>query len=256
MELTTKSILITGAAGRIGSATARLAVAAGAEVILTDISNERLRTLKNQLEKFSTANIWTIQCNITVEEELDELLTQAKIYSPKITSAVHCAYPISSGWGTKFGDLKATHLNQDLAMQLGGAILFSQKVLGLFSNQGGGDLVHISSIQGVQSPKFEHYDGTTMSSPIEYAAIKSGIISITKWLAKYHHDLNIRVNCVSPGGILDKQPKIFLERYRKSCANIGMLSSDQVASAILFLLSPAAAAINGHNLIVDDGWSL
>ena len=95
-----------------------------------------------------------------------------------------------------------------------------------------------------------------MSSPIEYAAIKSGIISITRWLAKYYRDCGIRVNCVSPGGIRDAQPASFLEKYHQSCINIGMLKSEHVASAISFLLSPESMAINGQNIIVDDGWSL
>jgi NAD(P)-dependent dehydrogenase (short-subunit alcohol dehydrogenase family) len=129
-------------------------------------------------------------------------------------------------------------------------------MLRCFQDQGHGSLIHLSSIQGVQAPKFEHYVGTGMSSPIEYAAIKSGIISITRWLAKYAANQNIRVNCVSPGGILDAQPEEFLRRYRQSCTNIGMLSAEQVASAIAFLLSPGAAAINGQNIIVDDGWTL
>ena len=95
-----------------------------------------------------------------------------------------------------------------------------------------------------------------MTSPVEYAAIKAGIISITRWLAKYYANKEIRVNCVSPGGIIDDQPSVFLERYRLSCTNIGMLSSDQVAAAIIFLLSPQSAPINGQNIVVDDGWSL
>ena len=125
-----------------------------------------------------------------------------------------------------------------------------------FIEQGYGELIHVSSIQGVQSPKFEHYKNTEMYSPIEYSAIKSGIISMTKWLAKYHKNKNIRVNCVSPGGIKDNQLDIFLKRYKEDCTNIGMLSPDVISNAILFLLSPAANAINGHNLVVDDGWTL
>jgi NAD(P)-dependent dehydrogenase (short-subunit alcohol dehydrogenase family) len=95
-----------------------------------------------------------------------------------------------------------------------------------------------------------------MTSPIEYAAIKAGLISITRWLAKYHSGQNIRVNCVSPGGVADGQPDEFLWRYRESCTNLGMLTGEQVAPAIVFLLSTAAEAINGQNIIVDDGWTL
>ena len=95
-----------------------------------------------------------------------------------------------------------------------------------------------------------------MTSPIEYAAIKAGVIAATRWLAKYHSGKNIRVNCISPGGIIDGQPDEFLQRYRASCTNFGMLKADQIATTIVFLLTPEAEAINGQNLIVDDGWSL
>ena len=117
-------------------------------------------------------------------------------------------------------------------------------------------MVYVSSIQGVAAPKFSHYEGTSMTSPIEYSAVKAGIISMTKWLAKYYSGNNIRVNCVSPGGIIDNQSSQFLDRYRQSCTNYGMLSSGQVAEVITFLLSEASFAINGQNVIVDDGWTL
>ncbi len=255
-DLAGKTILITGAAGRIGSATARLAVTAGAAVILSDIAGDRLRSLEQELTSISKNKVLSVEADITSEEGIDYLLSQSRDCLNPITSAVHSAYPTSSGWGTRFEDLKASYLNQDLSMQLGSAILFSQRILAHFERCGGGDLVHVSSIQGLSAPKFDHYEGTEMSSPVEYAAIKSGIISITRWLARYYSNRGVRVNCVSPGGILDVQPPLFLERYRHACTNIGMLSADQVASAIIFLLSPQSAAINGHNLVVDDGWSL
>ena len=48
----------------------------------------------------------------------------------------------------------------------------------------------------------------------------------------------------------------FIDKYRKDCTNIGMLFSHHVSGAVIFLLSPAASAINGQNLIIDDGWTL
>ena len=153
-------------------------------------------------------------------------------------------------------DINQSNLNKDLSMQLGGAIIFSQIILKYFVEQNKGNLIHISSIFGIQAPKFHHYEGTTMTSPIEYGAIKSGIISITKWLAKYYKNQNIRVNCISPGGILDNQPNSFLDKYRESCTNIGMLNADDLVSTISLLLSSKSRAINGQNIIIDDGWSL
>ena len=259
MKLLGTSLLITGAAGRVGSATARLALAEGAQIILSDISEKKLEELKIELDSLGYGKVHSIKSDVTTEDGIGKLLVTAQRFSEHRISAVHCAYPRSAGWGESFEQSKFEYICNDLSMQLGGAILFSQKIINLFREQGGGNLIHISSIQGIRAPKFDHYKGTSMTSPIEYAAIKSGIISITRWLAKYCANQNIRVNCVSPGGIRDNppvQPDAFLARYRESCTNIGMLDPDLVASAIVFLLSPSSLAINGQNLIVDDGWSL
>ena len=83
--------------------------------------------------------------------------------------------------------------------------LLSQRFIKYFISQGKGNLVLCSSILGVSAPKFEHYKGTDMSSPIEYTAAKTGIIFITRWLAKYCKNKNIRVNCISQRGIFQNQ---------------------------------------------------
>ena len=159
-------------------------------------------------------------------------------------------------WGTKFEELKAEGLKDDLFDQLGGAILFSQRLISFFRKQGYGNLVHVSSIQGLSAPKFEHYEGTKMVSPIEYSAIKSGIISVTKYLAKYCKSQNIRVNCISPGGILDDQPDVFLEKYNSICSSKGMMNANDLNGTIVYLLSNMSKYVNGQNIIVDDGWIL
>jgi NAD(P)-dependent dehydrogenase (short-subunit alcohol dehydrogenase family) len=174
----------------------------------------------------------------------------------KIDAAVHCAYPTSSNWGTRFEDLLPENLEENLFNQLGGAIIFSQRVIHHFREQNYGNLVHISSIHGLVAPKFEHYEGTDMVSPIEYSAIKSGIIAITSYLAIYCKGENIRVNCISPGGIRANQPKRFLENYQKDCLSKGMLDSEDVAGALIFLLSDQSKYVNGQNIVVDDGWCL
>ena len=174
----------------------------------------------------------------------------------KIDSVIHAAYPRSSGWGARLEDLKPGHLFEDLNKQLGGAILLSQQVIQQFQKQGHGNLIHIASIQGIAAPKFEHYEGTNMNSPIEYSAIKSGIIAITRWLAKHYRQQNIRVNCISLGGLLDQQPEIFLKRYQSSCNSKGMLDAKDLVGALIFLLLNQSQYVTGQNIIVDDGWSL
>ena len=94
-----------------------------------------------------------------------------------------------------------------------------------------------------------------MTNSLEYAMIKSSIIHLTKFLAKWFRG-KVRVNCISPGGILDSQPSPFLEAYKKQCLSKGMLNPSDISGTLLFLLSDSSKFINGQNIIVDDGFCL
>ena len=95
-----------------------------------------------------------------------------------------------------------------------------------------------------------------MTSPVEYAVIKSGLIHLTKYMAKYFKGKNIRINTISPGGILNNQPEEFLKKYNDQCSQKGMLEAKDLNGTLLFLLSDASCYINGQNILVDDGFCL
>ena len=246
-------VVVSGGIGRIGFEFCHKIIQNGGKVIIADLIKSKNKSLLSKLDKDKYI---FVECDICNTDKLQNLINIGKNKFGKIDAAVHCAYPVSNQWGTAFEDLKAEGLMDDLFMQLGGGILFSQSMLKEFKSQGFGNLVHISSIQGIASPKFDHYEKTNMVSPIEYSAIKSGIISITKYLAKYYKGMNIRVNCISPGGIKDNQPIKFLKKYNSICNSKGMLDVKDLSGALLFLLSNKSEYITGQNIVIDDGWSL
>ena len=248
-----KTIIVTGGAGRIGSALAADLIKRGHKVLLGDINNSKLLKIK---KKLNSKNIEIFQGNLTTKNNIDRFIKFGVKKFKNIHAAVHCSYPTSKKWGARLEDLEEIHLKNDLQNQLGGSIIFSQRIMKYFLKQKKGNLILISSIQGIQAPKFNHYKNLNMTSPIEYSAIKSGIISITKYLSKYYKNRNIRINCVSPGGIKDNQPKLFTKRYRQSCNSKGLLDGEDISKLILFLLSDKSKYITGQNLIIDDGWSL
>jgi NAD(P)-dependent dehydrogenase (short-subunit alcohol dehydrogenase family) len=125
-----------------------------------------------------------------------------------------------------------------------------------FQKQGYGNIINISSIYGAMAPKFEIYDNTEMTMPVEYAAIKSGMLHLTKYMAKYFKGKNIRVNAISPGGILNNQPSEFLSKYNQNCSTKGMLDAKDLNGTLIFLLSDMSNYINGQNIVVDDGFTL
>ncbi|XDZ70395.1 oxidoreductase [Alphaproteobacteria bacterium LSUCC0744] len=246
-------VLITGAAGQIGSTIAHSVISHGGKVIFVDLNEA---TLKKITAGLSEENAIAIVADVGIPEEADRCIAVGTKKFGEIDAAIHSAYPRSEGWGTRFENIRQKHLNEDLSDHLGGAILFSQRVLEFFKKQGHGNLIHISSIMGVVTPKFENYGGTKMTSPIEYTAIKAALIAITKYLAKYYKGNNIRVNCISPGGILDQQPESFIEKYRSCCNDKGMLDAEDLVGTALYLLSDQSRYVTGQNIIVDDGWSL
>ena len=244
MNLKNKVIIVTGSNGRIGSQ------------VVKDLISKKAIVISCDVKKPKTKPAIFFKVDVTNQIDTKKFLNTIKKKFNKIDALIHCAYPKTKDWGMPLENLKYSSLSKNLSLQLGGTILVSQQVIKIFKMQNYGNLILLSSIQGVSPPKFEHYKGTKMSSPIEYGAIKSGIISITKYLAKSVRNTDIRVNCVSPGGILDNQPISFLKAYKKSCNSKGMLDSKDVSNTILFLCNDKSKYINGQNIIVDDGWSL
>ncbi len=248
-----KTVLVTGCSGRIGAELCKAIVDRQGCVVNLDVvapSEEILKTISD------SGRYLYVTGDTGEPAGIVHAINEAVQRFGQLDAAVHCAYPTSSQWGASFDELEPEALREDLYQQLGGAILFSQKVISFFRKQGWGNLIHVSSIQGISAPRFWHYEGTDMTSPIEYSAIKAGVIAITKYLAKLYFGQNLRVNCISPGGVLDDQPEEFLSRYRSSCNSKGMLDAHDLTGLFLFLLSDEAKYISGQNFVIDDGWSL
>ena len=246
-------VIVTGGAGRIGSAISRKIIECGGSVVLVDINDKQINLLRTE---FGSNLCLALNIDVSNEEGVNLVIEKAVSKFGRIDSVIHSAYPRSPQWGNKFEDIKQKYLYQDLSSQIGGSILFAQKVLEYFYNNKSGNLIFVSSIQGFMAPKFEHYKDTNITSPIEYTAAKHSLIGITRYLAKYYKGNNIRVNCVSPGGILDDQPESFLKEYKKACNDKGMLDAEDVVGAFIFLLSDLSRYVTGQNIVVDDGWSL
>lgn len=252
MQLKNKVILVAGGAGRIGFAIVREILNRGGIVVIFDIKPIK----KENLLDIDHNYLKIIIGSINNPHDIDQAIKRTVDIFGRIDGAIQSAYPRSDGWGTIFEQLDIKYLNEDLTNQLGGTIIFSKYVIEALKKNNGGSLVLISSIQGLSAPKFRHYKGTKMLSPIEYTAIKAGVNSVARYLAKYLVNKNIRVNIVSPGGIFDNQPEDFIKRYREECINKGMLEPEDITGAVCFLLSDDSKYINGQNIVVDDGWSL
>ncbi len=252
--LKNKKILVVGAAGLLGATLVKELLAQGATVIAADISLDRLNSrLVGLGVAADNADVIRKQIDLANKTALTAMFTELD----GLTGAVNCSYPRNKNYGKHFFDVLPEDFNENISLNLGSSFLFMQQCAAYFKRtEMPFSLVNISSVYGVVAPKFEIYDKTPMTMPVEYAAIKSGLIHMSKYVAKYVGDSRFRVNLVSPGGIFDHQPAEFLNAYKKETFGKGMLDVTDVLGSIVFLLSSMAEFVNGQNIVVDDGFSM
>ena len=205
------------------------------------------------LENLTAVNFQPL--DITSEDSIRQTLETVIKQFRKIDILVNCAYPRTSDWGVRCEDVSFDSWKINVNSHLGGYFICCQKVAEQMKLQGGGSIINFASIYGVVAPVFSIYEGSNMTMPVAYSAIKGGVIAFSKYMASYYAKDNIRVNCVSPGGVFDKQPDSFVEKYVAKTPLGRMGSPKDMVGAVLYLASDASSYVTGHNLIVDGGWT-
>jgi NAD(P)-dependent dehydrogenase (short-subunit alcohol dehydrogenase family) len=255
MKLDNQVIVLLGA-GLIGRTIINALHKKNSTIIVGDINVTPVKEWINNYCNNSNKNIQILEVDINSKKSIKNLIKIVSEEFGKIDAIVNSTYPRNKAYGKDFMKVKYEDFNENINLNLGSIFLVAKYFGKYFSKQGHGNIINFSSIYGVTAPKFDIYNGTKMTMPIEYAAIKSAIIHLTKYLATYFKNKNIKVNCISPGGILDNQPESFLKKYNQYCLNKGMLDKENLEGVVLFLLSEHSQYINGQNIIVDDGFTL
>jgi NAD(P)-dependent dehydrogenase (short-subunit alcohol dehydrogenase family) len=243
MKLKDKVIIITGGNGLLGSAYIEYLKNENAIIINADINCEK--NLSNG----------TYTCDITDTSSTDELIQVVLEKYGRIDGLVNNAYPRTKDWGSKFEEVPEESWRMNIDMQLNSYVFLTRKVLAVMTKQKSGSIVNLASIYGIVGPDFTVYENTPLTNAPAYAAIKGGLINMTRYLASYYGQYNIRINCVSPGGIFDSQNETFVKQYEKKVPLKRMGTPEDIAPSIAFLLSDDARYITGHNLVVDGGWT-
>ena len=248
-----KIVVVTGGAGLLGKTFCQAIADNGGLAVVAEydiaIAEKLCASLKN-------ASIVPAEVDITNKISVETLITTISKKYSKIDALVNSAYPRNKNYGKHFFEVTYDDFCENLGMNLGGYFLTSQLFAKYFYEQGYGNIINLASIYGVIVPRFEIYNNTQMTTPVEYAAIKSGLIHLSKYMAKYFKGKNIRVNTISLGGIEDKQPESFLRAYKEFCLNKGMLNAKDISGTVLYLLSDLSEFVNGQNIVVDDGFTL
>jgi NAD(P)-dependent dehydrogenase (short-subunit alcohol dehydrogenase family) len=249
-------VVITGGAGLIGRQFSLAVAEHGGIAVVADRDAGTATLVAAEIAAKHSGRAEAAILDITDKVSVSRLIETLHERHERIDAVVNNAYPRNRNYGRKFEDVTYEDFCENVSLHLGGYFLVAQQFSTYFRKQGGGNIINMSSIYGIMAPRFGVYAGTTMTTPVEYAAIKSAVVHLTKYIAQYFKGNNIRVNCISPGGILDGQPAEFLSRYNSFAASKGMLETNDLQGTLLFLLSDMSKFVNGQNIVVDDGWSL
>ena len=241
LNLSGQSVLVTGASGNIGAGIAKTLAAAGAEVIAHYRSGRSQVDLLVQEIVDSGGQASSIQADLQSESDIRQLVGAVQNLTGVVNNAA--LQPVVS-----LSDMSMDDWRSVMEANLDGVFLLCRLAAERMAD-GGGAFVNIASIEGLD-PAVGH---------AHYSASKAGLIMLTRSIAAEYGEKGIRANAVSPGlidreGLLNEWPE-GVERWHAKAPLTRMGMVDDVANAVLFLLSPAATWISGSNLVVDGGMS-
>ena len=264
-DLTGKVALVTGGARNLGRDMACALAEAGADVAITGRNLEAAQKTASEItaEMARPAvpgagrKIAGFACDVRYEDQVSALVDAVLAEFGKIDILVNNAGNVVSTPDNKpLEQRPIEEWNFTIGVNLTGVFLCSKHVVAKAMKPArSGVIINIGSVAGMVGKDYRVYNGTSMGGvTIDYAAAKGGVINMTRemacWLAQY----NIRVNCISPGGFWRGQPEQFVQQYNY-LVPMGRMGQDgkEMKGAVVFLASEASSYVTGINLPVDGG---
>jgi NAD(P)-dependent dehydrogenase (short-subunit alcohol dehydrogenase family) len=267
-RLDDKVIIITGATGLLGKKHAEAVACYGGTPILLDLSKKDVDDLANELN--SQYEVKAIGFAIDITDEL-AIESNAKLLIDKfgkIDGLVNNAAnnpKVEDSNKLNFSQLENFPIdawNQDIAVGLTGSFLCSKHYGHQISkNPNGGSIVNISSDLGLIAPDQRLYakegtdDDKQNVKPVTYSVVKTGLIGLTRYLATYWVNKNVRCNAMCPGGVENGQSKKFLKEVSSRIPMARMANYEEYQGTLIWMLSDASSYLNGAIIPVDGGRS-
>ena len=246
-SLSSKRALITGASGGIGSASARLLAAQGAQVFLTGRNIEKLNNLKEELSEKAQVQAYVYPCDLSDAEERTRLGKTILAEHETIDILVNNAGQARDGLAL---NMKEDAWREVLEVNLTGVFHLTQQFLRPMLKQRWGRIIMIGSVVGFTGNK-----GQT-----NYATSKAGLVGMVKSLALELASRSITVNCVAPGfvetAMTENLPEQVKQKVLEQIPLARYAQSDDIANAVLYFASNEAAYTTGQTLHVNGGLAM
>lgn len=263
-DLTSNVAIVTGGAGLLGFEHASCLTTAGAIVYLADINKKKCEQISKKIGKNCLPIYMDVSNEKSVEEVSSFIFNQNKRIDILINNAAinPSTKKNSESKFSRLENFKLSDWVNEINVGLTGSFLCSKYFGSIMASLNKGVILNIASDLSVIAPSQDLYklpnvkDEEQPVKPITYSVVKTGLIGLTRYLASYWAKNNLRVNALSPGGILDNQPEEFLERIANKIPLGRMANKDEYREAVLFLCSEASSYMTGQNIVMDGGRSI
>lgn len=240
-----RRVLIVGGGQGMGESTARLLASLGADVALLDLEIERAERVRDEVMK-AGVSAYAVQGDVTDETSLVDAIARVERDFGPVDGLVTIIG--MAAWSSLI-DMSTETWDQDHNRNLRYVFVAAREFArSLIARGAPGSLVTISSVDGVRSAQNHG----------SYGAAKAGLLNLVKTMAQEWAPHGIRANCVAPGGVVT--PRIPLgpaDREAEGMALVPMKrrgTTEEIANAVVFLLSDMASYISGQTLAVDGGY--
>jgi NAD(P)-dependent dehydrogenase (short-subunit alcohol dehydrogenase family) len=255
--------VVTGATGKLGAVWTEALIEAGARVAALDIAKAVPTARFEELTKRAGNAIQRFECDITKRESIETAasLVAERLGEPSVlvNNAGIDQPPDSPGGRHHLHQLPIDDFRRMVEVNLLGTFQVTQVVGERMAANGGGSIINIGSLYASVSPDANFYAHLAGNAPFikspAYGASKAAVVNMTKFFATHWAGRGIRVNTLSPGGVLAGQDDQFKSKYGARVPMARMAEPEDLKGPLIFLASSASSYVTGHELRVDGGFT-
>jgi len=255
--------VVTGAGGKLGAVWAEALLEAGARVAALDLGTAAPTVRFEELMRRAGGAVQVFDCDITNRDSIEAAAQAVTGRMGEPTVLVNNAGldqpPDSPGERHHLHELPIDQFRRMVEVNLLGTFQVTQVFGERMAARGGGSIINIGSLYASVSPDphfYEHLAGHVpfIKSPA-YGASKAGVVNLSKFFATHWAGRGVRVNTLSPGGVLAGQDEQFKAKYGARVPLRRMADAEDLKGPLVFLASAASSYVTGHELRVDGGFT-
>jgi NAD(P)-dependent dehydrogenase (short-subunit alcohol dehydrogenase family) len=250
--------VVTGVLGRLGAVWTDALLGAGARVVGLDVHDDVSARLRDVLSQHHDDRFALHQADVTSRPSLERALGQSGAPTILVNNAGIDSPPATAGTSWHFGDIPDALSSDMLDVNAQGTLRVCQVFGSEMARRGGGSIINIGSLYGSTAPDPRLYEHLPLDPPFlkapACAMSMAGVAALSRYLAALWGPRRVRVNTLSPGGVLDGQEQRFREKY---CARVPlrrMADPADLVGPLLFLASDLSRYVTGTELAVDGGY--